>query len=112
MSGFLIFSTTNGKYIEEPKYLHNVSVLEEQKYTNCHIDDQTMKQHQPQYNATTASSASSSSTPSGIVNINCHTTTATVNPTNPDEHNDNNNIGVIKTEDGVTHSYVLPPFLH
>lgn len=60
----------------------SVATLEEPKYNSCHLEDQAIKQ---QY----------SSNISG-----CH----------PDECD--NTMTVIKSEDVVTQSYVLPPFLH
>lgn len=90
-----IFSVPNGKYMDEIKYsnMHNV----EPKYTNCHIDDHSIKTLPPpsstqQYATTTTTNLT---TVGG-----CHTDDVTDNMT-------------IKSEDAnVTHSYVLPPFLH
>lgn len=72
--------------------MHTVSSLDEPKYTtNCHVEDHSIKQPQ-QYTTTTTNLAVGG----------CHT----------DDVNDNN-MTVIKSEDGnVSHSYVLPPFLH
>lgn len=90
------FSISNGKYMDEIKYsnMHNV----EQKYTNCHIDDHSIKTLPPpppaQYAATTT------------------TNLTTVGALHTDDVADNN-MAIIKSEDAnVTHSYVLPPFLH
>lgn len=86
-------SVSNGKYLEDMKYsnMHTVSSLDEPKYTtNCHVEDHSIKQPQ-QYTTTT-----------NLTVGGCHT----------DDVNDNN-MTVIKSEDGnVSHSYVLPPFLH
>lgn len=79
------FRIPNGKYIDEPKYMHAVSTLDEPKYTSCHLEDPSIKQHFSS-NLTTGGS-----------------------------HPDDGDISmtVIKSEDGgVSHSYVLPPFLH
>lgn len=92
------FSVSNGKYMDEMKYssMHNV----EQKYTNCHIDDHSIKTLPPppsaqQYATTTTTNLT---TVGG-----CHT----------DDVADNS-MTVIKSEDTnvPTHSYILPPFLH
>lgn len=84
--------------MDDIKYsnMHNV----EPKYTNCHIDDHSIKTLPPppvpsaQYATTTTTNLT---TVGG-----CHT----------DDVSDNN-MTIIKSEDAnVTHSYVLPPFLH
>ena len=73
--------------MDDPKYMHAVTSLDEaNKYTSCHMDDSSMKQ------------SFSSSIPVG----GCH----------PSDDNSNNSMTVIKSEDGVSHSYVLPSFLH
>lgn len=83
--------------MDEIKYsnMHNV----EPKYTNCHIDDHSIKTALPppssaQYATTTTTNLT---TVGG-----CHT----------DDVSDNN-MTIIKSEEAnVTHSYVLPSFLH
>lgn len=104
---------SNGKYMEETKYsnMHTVSSLDDSKYTNCH--DHTMKQHshqtqqqQQQQQPSQQQQSQQSSQPQYT------TTNLTVGGCHSDTVNDNN-MTVIKSEDGsVTHSYVLPPFLH
>lgn len=64
--------------------MHAVTTLDEPKYTSCNLDDSSIKQHFPS-NITTGGS-------------------------HPDDGD--NSMTVIKSEDGVSHSYVLPPFLH
>lgn len=99
---FHTYSVSNGKYMEEMKYsnMHNV----ETKYTNCHIDDHSIKtlppppppsaQQQQQYATTTT------------------TNLATVGGCHTDDVSDNG-MTIIKSEEAnVTHSYILPPFLH
>ncbi|XP_031626045.1 homeobox protein Hox-A3 [Contarinia nasturtii] len=92
---------SNGKYMDEIKYsnMHNV----ESKYTNCHIDDHSIKTLPPppppsaqQYATTTTSNLT------------------TVGGCHADDVTDNNMTTIIKSEDGnvAQHSYVLPPFLH
>lgn len=71
--------------------MHTISPMDnEPKYTtSCHMEDQSAKQF----------------TAVG----NCHAVPA------PSDDSDNNSMTVIKSEDGasdITHSYVLPPFLH
>lgn len=71
--------------------MHTISSMDnEPKYaTSCHMDDQSAKQF------TTVG--------------NCHPPPPTA------DDGDNNSMTVIKSEDGnsdITHSYVLPPFLH
>lgn len=95
--------------MEEIKYsnMHNVDT----KYTNCHIDDHSIKTLPPppppsgappsaqQYAATTTTTATGNLTTVG----GCHS----------DDVSDNNGMTIIKSEESnVTHSYVLPPFLH
>lgn len=66
--------------------------MDEPKYTSCHIEEQAIKQQHQQHYATNSA-----------VIQNCH----------PDDGD--NNLGVLKTEDGVSHNhsnYVLPPFLN
>lgn len=72
--------------------MHTISSMEnEPKYTSsCHMDDQSTKQF---------------------------TTVGSCHPQPPATSDDveNNSMTVIKSEDGssdITHSYVLPPFLH
>lgn len=84
--------------MDEMKYstMHAVATLDDAKYTNCHIEDHSIKTLQPpaaQYATTT-------------------TNLTTVGGCHTDDVNDNN-MTVIKSEDSnVTHSYILPPFLH
>lgn len=76
--------------MDDIKYsnMHTVSSLDEPKYTNCHVEDHSIK---PQQFTTT-----------NLTVGGCHT----------DDVSDNS-MTVIKSEDGsVSHSYVLPPFLH
>lgn len=74
--------------------MHTVNSMDDSKYTNCHLDDHTMKSSQAYTTAATT------------------TTNLTVGGCHPDDVNDAN-MTVIKSEDGnVSHSYVLPPFLH
>lgn len=101
--------------MDETKYsnMHTVSSLDDSKYANCHIDDHTMKQQHPhpqqqQQQPPSQQQQQQSSQPQ-------YTTTTTnlaVGGCHSDDVNENN-MTVIKSEDGsVTHSYVLPPFLH
>lgn len=86
--------------MEEMKYstMHTVATLDEPKYTNCHIEDHSIKTLQPPAPTAQYATTTSNLTPVG----GCHT----------DDVNDNN-MTVIKSEDSnVTHSYILPPFLH
>lgn len=77
--------------------MHAVSSLDESKYSNCHIEDHTIKTLQTPQAQYATTSSNNLTTVGG-----CHT----------DDVNDNN-MTVIKSEDSnVTHSYVLPPFLH
>lgn len=70
--------------MDESKYMHStVANLEEPKYNSCHLEDQAIKQ---QY--------------ASNISVGGH----------PDDCD--NNMTVIKSEDVVTQSYVLPPFLH
>lgn len=94
--------------MEEIKYsnMHNVDT----KYTNCHIDEHSIKTLPPppppppsgapsaqQYATTTTTATGNLATVGG-----CHT----------DDISDNG-MAIIKSEESnVTHSYVLPPFLH
>lgn len=100
LSHFIKFSVSNGKYMEEMKYstMHTVATLDEPKYANCHIEDHSIKTLQP-----TAPSAQYAPTTTNLTTVGgCHT----------DDGNDNN-MTVVKSEDSnVTHSYILPPFLH
>lgn len=99
-------SVSNGKYMEEIKYsnMHNVDA----KYTNCHIDDHSIKTLPPP----------SGAPPSAAQQYATATTTATGNLTtvggcHSEDVSDNNGMTIIKSEESnVTHSYVLPPFLH
>lgn len=71
--------------MDEPKYMHAVTTIgDEPKYTSCQMEDQSIKQQ--------------------------FATNITVGGCHPDDSD--NNMTVIKSEDGVSHSYVLPPFLH
>lgn len=89
----------NGKYIDEIKYsnMHNV----EPKYTNCHIDDHSIKTLPPPPSSSSAQQYATTTTTT--------TNLATVGGCHADDVADNN-MTIIKSED--THSYVLPPFLH
>lgn len=94
---FLLHSVSNGKYMEEIKYsnMHNV----ETKYTNCHIDDHSIKTLPP---------------PSSAQQYATTTTTnlATVGGCHTDDVTDNS-MTIIKSEEAnATHSYILQPFLH
>lgn len=87
--------------------MHNVDT----KYTNCHIDEHSIKTLPPppppppsgpaasaqQYATTTTSSTGNLTTVGG-----CHT----------DDVSDNGMTIIKSEESNVTHSYVLPPFLH
>lgn len=94
----------NNKYMDEPKYMHAVTTIggggvgagggagDEPKYTSCQMDDHAIKQF---------------STTNISVGGGCH----------PDDGSGGgggsaDSMTVIKSEDGVSHSYVLPPFLH
>lgn len=97
--------------MEETKYsnMHTVSSLDDTKYTNCHIDDHTMKQHPHQQQQ---QQPPPQQQPQQQSQQQYTTTNLTVGGCHSDDVNDNN-MTVIKSEDGsVTHSYVLPPFLH
>ncbi|XP_055640485.1 homeobox protein aristaless-like 4 isoform X2 [Toxorhynchites rutilus septentrionalis] len=73
---------TNGKYVDDTKYIHAVNIIDDPKYTtNCHLEDPSLKQ-----------------SPYG--------TPSTCQPGDEGEP-----LGILKSEDGVSHSYVLPPFL-
>lgn len=77
--------------------MHNV----ESKYTNCHIDDHSIKTLPPPPQPSAQQYATTTTT-----NL-----TTTVGGCHADDTD--NNMTIIKSEDGnVTHSYVLPPFLH
>lgn len=76
--------------MDEPKYMHAVTTIgDEPKYTSsCQMDDHAIKQF---------------STTNISVGGGCH----------PDDGSGGaDSMTVIKSEDGVSHSYVLPPFLH
>lgn len=76
-----------------------ITSIEDSKYSHCHlVDDVSLKQppHSTQYSA-------SSITLGGVVS--CH------QPGGEEVAGDNMTT-VIKSEDGVSHSYVLPPFMH
>lgn len=72
-----------------------ISTIDDPKYGHCHmVDEVSMKQpHSTQY-----------TTSSITVGGSCHT--------GVDEVAGDNMTTVIKSEDGVSHSYVLPPFMH
>ncbi|XP_058453996.1 LIM/homeobox protein Lhx1 isoform X2 [Malaya genurostris] len=73
---------TNGKYMDDSKYIHAVNIIDDPKYTNnCHLEDPTLKQSH--YGA----------------------------PTTCQPGDESESLGIVKSEDGVSHSYVLPPFL-
>lgn len=123
----------NGKYLDEPKYtVHAISSLDDsakQYATSCHMQEHHQQQHhhsdasvlkqQQHYAASTPpqqahqqpQTQSTSLPPSGQQQQpppGCHP--------NDDPHHDAMST-VIKSEDStnagnVTHSYVLPPFLH
>ncbi|XP_055849898.1 homeobox protein orthopedia [Episyrphus balteatus] len=132
----------NGKYLDEPKYVHSISSLDESaKYPgSCHLDpqhqhqqqqqqqqqqqhNQELKQqhqqthfvgapppptsHQPQQSQSSSQQHQQQGPPSG-----CHPANAAVATANDDPTDAMST--VIKSEDSstVTHSYVLPPFMH
>ncbi|XP_053695829.1 homeobox protein Hox-D3 [Sabethes cyaneus] len=73
---------TNGKYVDDTKYIHAVNIIDDAKYTsNCHMEDPTLKQSH--YGA----------------------------PSSCQPEDETDSLGIVKSEDGVNHSYVLPPFL-
>ncbi|XP_055539599.1 homeobox protein Hox-D3 isoform X2 [Wyeomyia smithii] len=73
---------TNGKYVDDTKYIHAVNIIDDPKYTsNCHMEDPTLKQSH--YGA----------------------------PSSCQPGDEADSLGIVKSEDGVNHSYVLPPFL-
>lgn len=79
--------------MEDPKYINTVNPLvDDQKYTNCHMDEQAIKHH---YTTNNNNPTNNSST--GVSS--CHS-------------DETDSMTMIKTEDGVSHSYVLPSFLH
>lgn len=80
---FSRFSVTNGKYVDDTKYIHAVNIIDDPKYgSSCHLEDPSLKQ-------------SHYGTP-----------TTACQPGDESE-----SLGIVKSEDGVSHSYVLPPFL-
>lgn len=96
----IIFSVPNGKYIDEPKFIHNVSSLEDPKYTTCHMEDQTLKQQQQFSSNLSIGGGNGGAGGGGVGGVggnSCH-------------QEDTDNMTVIKSEDGISH-YVLPPFL-
>lgn len=102
---YYAFSVPNGKYMDDIKYsnMHTVASLDEPKYTNCHIDDHSIKTLPPPQTQSATSQQYATTTTTNLTTVGgCHT----------DDVNDNS-MTVIKSEDAnVTHSYVLPPFLH
>lgn len=76
-----------------------ISTIDDPKYSHCHmVDDVSMKQphatSQQQY-ATSSISVGGGGCHAGV-----------------DEVAGDNMTTVIKSEDGVSHSFVLPPFMH
>lgn len=86
------------------KYMQAITSIEDSKYSHCHlVDDVSLKQppHSTQY----ASSAGSISLNGGNGGgVGCHS--------GGDEVAGDSMTTVIKSEEGVSHSYVLPPFMH
>lgn len=75
--------------------MHTVNSIDEPKYSSCHIDDQAIKQQFSTGNLTVNTSAGGSG---------CH---------HPNDDVTDNNMAVIKSEDGaIANSYILPPYLH
>ncbi|XP_062555063.1 homeobox protein unc-4 isoform X3 [Armigeres subalbatus] len=73
----------NGKYVDDTKYIHAVNIIDDPKYASgCHLEDPSLKQS--------------------------HYGTPTTSCQPGDEAE---SLGIVKSEDGVSHSYVLPPFL-
>lgn len=78
--------------------MHTVASLDEPKYSNCHVDNHSIKALNPP--------PSAQQYPTTTTNL------TTVGGCHSDDVNDNN-MTVIKSEDtNQTHSYILPPFLH
>ncbi|XP_055608538.1 paired box protein Pax-3 isoform X2 [Uranotaenia lowii] len=77
----------NGKYVDDTKYIHAVNIIDDQKYTtgSCHLEDPTLKQS--------------------------HYGPPPTGPCQPPSGDEADSMGVVKAEDSVSHSYVLPSFL-
>lgn len=88
--------------MEEIKYsnMHNVDA----KYTNCHIDDHSIKTLPPPSGAPSSAQQYATTTTTGNL--------ATVGGCHSDDVSDNGMTIIKSEESNVTHSYVLPPFLH
>uniref|UniRef100_A0A182LS25 Uncharacterized protein n=1 Tax=Anopheles culicifacies TaxID=139723 RepID=A0A182LS25_9DIPT len=103
---------TNGKYVDDTKYIHNVDVHHypdaDPKYGSCHqLDDPSMKAHygppqpsqqpQPPPSSQQQQQQQQQQPPPGQ----CQ----------PVGVDDPDSLGMVKAEENVTHSYVLPSFL-
>ncbi|XP_040151185.1 retinal homeobox protein Rx isoform X1 [Anopheles arabiensis] len=103
---------TNGKYVDDTKYIHGVDVhhypdTDPGKYGNCHqLDDPSMKAHYgpPQPSQQTQPPPSSQQQQQQQQ----QTQPGQCQPVGVD---DPDSLGMVKAEENVTHSYVLPSFL-
>ncbi|XP_053680827.1 homeobox protein aristaless [Anopheles nili] len=110
-TGGLPDGLTNGKYVDDTKYIHGVDVHHypdtDPKYGNCHqLDDPSMKAHYgppqpPQQAQAPPSQQQQQQQQQQPQQGQCQS----VGVDDPDT------LGMVKAEESVTHSYVLPSFL-